>query len=272
MTNYRNEARKYLRWAKAELASEDDHRLRYAALDLRFAIEALTYDRATAYEAELPPSEYETWQPRKLMTVLLKIDPQADKNSALAVGLEDTYGEPPAVTTPLGEEFVFNLALVKTHYDALASYLHVPSLKQAKDGPPSLAKLRHRCDEVVTFIEKAIASPIWNLTFGIFSKIQCQYCGAVVRKRIPHGEDKVSATCFECSATYTITDASDGKMEWHLEYEEVRCGNHSCDHVILIPKGKLGLGAAWECPACKGRNSLSLCVAFEGHAADGDKA
>ena len=50
------------------------------------AMEALTYDRALAYKDEFPPDEYETWQPIKVMSVLLEIDPTTDKNSSISFG------------------------------------------------------------------------------------------------------------------------------------------------------------------------------------------
>ncbi len=51
--NYRNDARNSLKRAIAELAQADDERLKYAALELRMTMEALTYDRALAYKDEL---------------------------------------------------------------------------------------------------------------------------------------------------------------------------------------------------------------------------
>ena len=75
MTDYRNDAKRRLVRAKNELASADDARLIYATLELRMAIESITYDRALAYKKEFPPREYETWQPKKVMAELLDIDP-----------------------------------------------------------------------------------------------------------------------------------------------------------------------------------------------------
>lgn len=63
--NFRQSAREAIVRAKEELATGNLHRLRYAALELRDAMEALTYDRALAFKDEIPPEEYKTWQPRK---------------------------------------------------------------------------------------------------------------------------------------------------------------------------------------------------------------
>ncbi|MCK1288940.1 hypothetical protein IVB41_34080 [Bradyrhizobium sp. 44] len=73
--DYRTKARRALARARVELASADDERLPYAMLELRFAMEAITYDRAQAFKEDLPYEEYRTWQPRKVVAVLAGIDP-----------------------------------------------------------------------------------------------------------------------------------------------------------------------------------------------------
>ncbi|MBK9604912.1 MAG: hypothetical protein IPO58_00150 [Betaproteobacteria bacterium] len=92
--NFRQLARESLARTKAELAANDPHRLRYAALELRDAMEALTYDRALAFQDYIPPEEYKTWQPRKLMMLLLDIDSSIGMTSTISFGLEEEYGAP----------------------------------------------------------------------------------------------------------------------------------------------------------------------------------
>ena len=43
--NFRSIAKKAVKKAKEELASNDDERIKYAVLELRLAMEAITYDR-----------------------------------------------------------------------------------------------------------------------------------------------------------------------------------------------------------------------------------
>jgi hypothetical protein len=86
--SFRQKARDALHRAKDEMNSASLERLKYAALELRMAMECLTYERASSYAGELPPAEYATWQPRKLMQLLLEINPRADKNSSIAFGLK----------------------------------------------------------------------------------------------------------------------------------------------------------------------------------------
>jgi hypothetical protein len=163
--NYRNEARSRLAAAKKELASGDDARFRYAALELRMAMEALTYDRALAFKDEFPPSEYQTWQPRKVMSILLEIDPSADASFGLAMGIEEEYGVQSPNMEFVGEERVLNMVALRKHYDALGSYLHLPSMKHVIDGKSvDFQRLRTRCDELVSLIDEALASRIFNFT------------------------------------------------------------------------------------------------------------
>lgn len=261
MTDYRNDARRELARAKDELASVDDERLKYAALELRMAMESLTYDRALAYKAEFPPAEYETWQPRKVMAILLEIDLNADKDSSLAFGIEPSLGVTPDVMQSLGTERVLNMATIKRHYDALGSYLHVPTIKQRKAGAKiDAAKFRARCEEIAAYLTEVLASPVWNSTMGNFASIDCMKCGHPIRKRMPHGQDVVDAKCFECGVTYKITDAGEGKAHFEPDQVEVKCANPECKTSIFPWRSEIEHGVGWKCEVCGGQNDIRLTV------------
>ena len=213
--NFRNEARGALERARAELTSGDSRRIRYAALELRIAIEALTFDRAQSYKKEIPPEQYETWQPRKLLSMLLEIDPNADKTSSLRFGEEEKYGEPAKVMHSLGTDSVLGLATIKEHYDALGSYLHMPTLKQfSNQKSPNFDSLRERCNTIVNELTKVLSSPIWNVNFGNFAEFECQRCQNTIRKRIPHSSEKLIAKCVNCGADYTLTKETNDTTVW----------------------------------------------------------
>ncbi len=259
--DYRNQARKYLENARNELVAKSDQRLKYAALELRMAMEALTYDRALAYEEEFPPEEYETWQPRKVMQVLLEIDPAADKDCSLAVGREDTRGVPALSMQSLGSEKVLNMSMIRKHYDALGSFLHTPTIKQSRSRlPVDFAAIRARCETIATFIDQVLASPIFNITLGSFSSIECSECGKTIRKRMPPGQKEVHAECYECKADYVITDDGDGKPLWKPQGHDVKCANPDCTKTIFIWQHEVRAGLGWKCTACHGENILRLGV------------
>jgi hypothetical protein len=265
--NYRNEARGFLKRAEEELETKNDQRLKHAALELRMAMEAITYDRALAYKDEFPPSEYETWQPKKVMLVLLEIDPTADKNSSLAIGIEEEYGKPAPNMQALGSEKVLNMATLKEHYDALGSYLHMPTIKHICTGKSqNFDKVRARCEEITAFIREVLSSSVFNVTLGNFATMDCVECNKPIRKRIPHEKPKVLAECSsgnECSATYIILDKENGQVEWQPQQHEIECANNDCKRKIVVWQREIEIGRCWTCPECKGRNTFSLGVRFE---------
>lgn len=261
---YRNLARVHLKSAENELGTHSDQRLKYAALELRMAMEALTYDRALSYKDEFPPQEYETWQPRKIISVLLTIDPMADKDRSLAVGTETQYGIPPREMHSLGSEKVLNMNILRDHYDALGSYLHVQSMKKFLAGqPPNFVKIRARCEEIAAFINLVLSSPIFNVTLGNFSRVECVECGTMLRKRIPYDKKEVLAECYQCKATYTITDEGSGQCVWIPNQIDISCANTSCQKTIVVWKHELEVGNQWKCESCNGQNIFVLALKHE---------
>lgn len=266
--NYRHEARQALKRARKALDTNDDEHLKYAALELRMAMESLTYGKAKAYKDEFPPHEYETWQPRKVMAVLLEIDATADKDSTWAYGVEKTPGQPPEKMTMLGTETVLNMAILRKHYDALGSFLHVPTLKQTQTGKThNPEKQRNRCGEIADYIDKVLASPVHNVTLGNFATFECVDCGQRIRKRMPHGTPSVEADCFSCKASYTIEDLGNGQVKWEPQVQEVACGNKGCGQTVEIWRRELAAGSTWTCQGCDGQNTIVLGIHYEEPAA-----
>jgi hypothetical protein len=261
--SYRNDARKALERAKAELAGNDDQRLKYAALELRMAMESITYDRALAYKEEFPEKEYDTWQPKKVMAVLLEIDANADKDSSLAIGKEPAAGVPAPVMHSLGTEKVLNMATIKEHYDALGSYLHVQTVKQLKKGVKvDFAKVRQRCETIAGYLTEILASPVWNSTFGNFASFDCGECGAHVRRRLRFDGADTVAEC-ECGAKYDVKDVGDGTVQSHLQQTEVHCPNKECGEVAWVPRHLVKPGLWWKCVGCGSDVHIHLGVSLK---------
>lgn len=259
---YRDRARRALVRARRELHSSDDERLPYAVLELRFAMEAITYDRAQAFKEELPYEEYSTWQPRKVVAVLAAIDPSIMKTSTLSIGLEDQPGVPSANMKPLGTEFVLTAEDIKDHYDALGSGLHIPTMAQFQNGKlPDPGKLRARCDEVVSVIERVLSSQVYNSDFKISIQIDCFRCNEKIRRRMPPGTKSLKVTCFECKAEYVVTEDPDNQVKWSPVAHEVPCGNKDCKAKVALWPDQLKPGANWKCEECGWSSVVQLTVA-----------
>ncbi len=263
-TNFRHLARQALSRARAELAANDQHRLRYAALELRETMEALTYDRALAFKEYIPPEEYKTWQSRKLMMVLLDIDPLIGMTSDVAFGPQNEDGKSrPENMKLLGTDRVFTLADLKDHYDAISSYLHMPSLKQLQLGKlPDETKLRAQCDEIIFKAERVLSSPIWNVDLNFVATIECmnEDCKKPVRKRIPVGKDSVEVQCFECKAEYIITSEDDNRVRWTPKKVDAECSTPGCPETVALWNHELKQGTNWRCRGCGKRNVIALAL------------
>jgi DNA-directed RNA polymerase subunit RPC12/RpoP len=260
--DFRQQARDALGRAEHELASNSSERLKYAALELRMAMECLTYERAKTYASELPPTEYETWQPKKLMLLLLEIDPRTDKDSSIAYGVEDVPGKVAEVMTPLGAEKVLNLSTIKKHYDALGSYLHAPTIRQLESGSPvDFKKLRLRCDQIVSEVEATLASPVWNINFGSFSEIPCMRCNQRVRKRI-NGPQEI-AHCFGCGATYEVNETPTKEINWRIIQQVITCQAPGCGKDIVLIDADIEAGKSVKCPHCNARHTIDLIIGLD---------
>jgi hypothetical protein len=264
--NYRHLARASLGRAKAELARGDDQHLRYAALELRDAMEAVTYDRALAFKEEIPPEEYKTWQPRKLMAVLVDIDPAIVMTSTIRMGIEPEYGKPPPAKDMklFGTDQVFTLKELKEHYDAVGSHLHMPSLEQLQSGNlPDPIKLRARCETVLAAMEKVLSSRVFNVTLGRFARLdECmnEACKRPIRKRMPHGKTEIEVECFECKAAYTITSMPSNNVVFKPKMTLVRCATDGCSERFPLWPHEIKPGTQWRCKSCGARNTISLGI------------
>lgn len=262
--NYRGISREHLKAAIEQLQTGVDSALKYAALELRMAMEAVTYDRAAAFRKEFPPEEYDTWQPKKVMAVLLEIEPNSEKDSTIAVGTENEHGVLAKRMTLLGTETVLNMRVLKKHYDALGSFLHVLTIKSTKAGRTvNHDELRKRCEEIRTYLDKVLSSPVFNSTLGVFSSFECAKCGKIIRKRIPQGERTIIVECSNCDASYRVSSSGANQHLWEPMQQEIKCANRECAGKFIIWEKEICLGVRLTCQECKGVNSFVLCIVYE---------
>lgn len=264
--NFRDLARKHLDAAKKQIDSLDDSNLKYAALDLRMAMEAITYDRALSFKDEFPEAEYDTWQPKKIMAVLIEIEPATDKDSSFSIGIEESTGKPSQNMKHIGSEKVLSMKILKGHYDRLGSYLHVMNLRSFHHNKIiDFEKMRMRCSEIYSEIEGVLSSTLFNCTLGTFSHIECLKCSHPIRKRVPsiNDDSHIEADCKNCNASYLLEPQDNGNYIWHPNRQEILCGNKSCEQVITIWQREIDLGRFWICKSCGGKNIINYGVIFE---------
>lgn len=87
--------------------------LRYAALELRFCMEAITYEKLEASAKHIPPDIIDKWQPPQAVKALLEHEPKTDKGFILFAGIEEEYGVPSNNMQFVGEHKAFNLGWLR---------------------------------------------------------------------------------------------------------------------------------------------------------------
>ncbi len=264
--DYRYLAQQAVTRAKGLLAGDDPHGTRYAALELRDAMEALTYERANKFKEFMPPEKFKIWQARALMKAMIEIDPKVGFSSALSFGLETEFGKPapPENMSFLGAETVLSFADLKEHYDALGSFLHMPTIPQMEAGKNhDPAKIRERCKVIVGVLEKVLASPIFNVMFHETATLDhCvnAACGKPIEKIMPPGDEAVQARCFSCDMEYTIKSVGPQKVEWKPVEQALYCSNQTCDAKTYIKEHEVKPGAHWKCKACGTHNYIYMKI------------
>ncbi len=179
---------------------------------------------------------------------------------------------PPEKMQFLGTDKVFTLADLKEHYDAIGSYLHVPSLDQfMKSGIPDESKLRARCEAIILLMETVLSSPLWNATFGNFAQFECLRRKKPVRKRMPHGTEEIEATCFECHAQYVVTSVGDHQVSTRPKPVVVPCETDGCVETMALWPDKVKSGTHWTCKGCSEHWAIEFGLIRVLSAEDGSK-
>lgn len=261
--NYRHLAQESVQRAKDELDKNSIHNLPYVALELRMALEALIYERAGNFKQELSGKKLNTWQPRKLLMLLLEIDPHVDQNSSISAGIEKEYGKPAKQMNFLGRERVLSLKELKKYYDRLGSYLHTPTLDQIEQGKnPQPKNIKTRCNELIKILEQVLSSSVFNVDFKTMVSITCGQCKTDIVRRLHTDQQDFTANCIQCSASYTVTEISNNQVKWIPRSKAVACLNKSCNGSTEIWENDAILGFHWKCADCSGEHKLSLTISY----------
>ena len=263
MSSYREAARFERKRAKAELASGDNSRLDFAGLAIRKALEYLTYDRLQAYGKEINLDLYEDWQPRKVIARLSAIDPLVGQPHQLYFAVQDDKDTParPDQFKLLGSDVPLSVKVLRKHYDALGSYLHVQTIKQLRErGSVNYERLRERCVESLSEIDKVLESTVWNNTLGSFTDFECIRCGRESKLRHQDTEDKFDAWCVHCDAPYSSIKNDGGEYDLTAKMTSLPCSTDDCDNVHLLWDDKVKVGDDWSCEKCGGMFRYIICV------------
>ena len=237
--------------ARRLLEADGDAELRYAALELRLAIESIVYEKLRLYAPRLPAAVLDKWQPPQAMKALVQLEPRASREFRLRIAEEPAVGVPGTDWHYLGEHRMFEPGWLRTNYTKLGSFLHAASPKHSAaslNGDP--AKLRSTMLPILQEIERVMASQI-DGTLATVIEFQCAACDRPVFCNEEGARETGRATCLDasCAAEHHAKFGDDGSVTFYLDATEFECV--SCKHPTPIENRKLAVGYEFNCEACK---------------------
>jgi len=231
-------AAKSLKQAKAIREIGDDRADNYAALELRQAFEALIYERAIDYLADLSDEDVSTWQPHSLLQRIVEIDPSADRTFEFS--MEKTPGEKDWLS--LGRVERIGLKELRKHYFALGSFLHAPSLASVVNGKAlDSRKLADQCKKSEAVLARVLGSTLRMNITEIFGRanLECSECGSTISRSLaalktPQNcgsgtREILSIECPNCSASFDIFYREGDGVVWREQRWQHRCPMSNCE-------------------------------------------
>ena len=248
------EKRSCLARAKQLLTSSEPETIRYAALELRLCMEALTYEKLRAFSSMIPESVLATWQPPQAVKTLLEFEPRADKSFVLAAGKEEHYGQPSKEMQYVGEHKALAYRWLRKHYNKVGNLLHVPAANSgpAEDPNTHMAYL----NAVVADLDEALSGNIYGGSIREVFRFECAVCNQPVVCNAETTSKTNRAVCLnpQCGAEYFATVAPDGLPGFQLKVTKFDC--ISCKALIPVENRKLDIGVKFECASCGQRHSI----------------
>lgn len=239
--------------AKELIDVGDPVSLRYAALELRMAMEFLTYEKLDARGNHIPDYVVDAWQPPQAVKALLEFEPHGDKGFKIFAGIEEDYGKPAKEMKFVGEHKPLALKWLRKHYNKVGKYLHG---HRTADGLMSDAALQQYLREVASAVEKANSGNIRGGAFIQPFEITCEKCGEpfVVAKHSLENTNKFYCFNPNCRAEYHGELTGENSAKFSLMVTEFDCG--SCSAKIPVQNRHLKLGYKFKCGECKTEHQL----------------
>lgn len=236
--------------AQALLAEATPESLRYAALELRLCIEALTYEKLRAFSKMVPEEVLSTWQPPQAVKALLEFEPNADKTFILYAGRQDKPGEPAKEMKYVGTHSSVRVTWLRKHYNKLGNLLHAPAAGNPK--PQDLTALKGYLTEVVQDLQEPLQSSITGGTIRDVFSFDCSQCSKPIIVNAETVRKKHKAVCLnpQCKAEYFAEVSDTGQATFHLMVTTFECAAEGCDGLAQIENRKLEIGTEFSCPKC----------------------
>lgn len=250
---------------KMLLAQDTDASVTYAALEARFALEKVCYDRLRQCHDYISHEDLKRWQPNQVINVLIQeVDQHATVTRTLSVsvrpaveGLEAEDEE----YVKLGTEIGFNPKLIGKLWNALAKLaLHVRLPNSRDDAIPSYGdkiKIRRKVEEVVAELESLSRTTMTFSGIGQEVSFECD-CGAKNRRRASLLREGQVVSCINpnCNGSWSVRIEGEN-IGFQARLAHIRCELcTTCNHIAWrsISTLKHDQVGSFDCTNCAHKN------------------
>ena len=200
--SHRPIAARHLEAAKRQLDANTEEALRYACLDLRMAIECLTYDLLALYRDDVLDDTLTEWRADKIIAALKLIDPSADSSPIFQMA--NQAGEFDVPDSIKLEEHRFETKWAKKAYNTLGRYLHERTFVELEQGQADdWTKVRARAKAIAAEIQAIMDSTGWGLVLKQRMTIPCD-CGEPASFKLSPLQLRSRAHCEACGGNYEV--------------------------------------------------------------------
>jgi hypothetical protein len=244
----------FLDRARRLLAVGDPVSLRYACLELRFALEDHAYYVLRSTASRIPSAVLDKWQPPQAMKLLLEYEPKALSSHTVTITPEPVDSQ--AKSTLLGQYTALPLSRLNKLYNKLGSYLHLPEPGNTGPSARSLATPSHEgLLAIADEIQPALASTIIGSMAEVI-QFACLKCDQLVVRNADSALEEKQATCLNrnCGAMHVLTFDTEGVPTAYLDATAFEC--LACNAPTTVENRHLKIGLTFQCSACKARQTF----------------
>lgn len=230
--------------ARSLIVAGDEASLRYAALEIRMAIELMFYKLLPSYKVELPDELLKHWQPKKIIDALIECDPYIEHDYTLTMAEERSAGNHgPAIH--IGRYKAVNRKLLRLYYHKIGSYLHAPMTEIR----PDLLKMNSFLNSAATRVEEYCRETTLISNFGKFHTVSC-VCGRKIKRNANALKSKSYVICPDesCGAVFDLIEDGENGALWKMRETEYNCQH--CRTSNFLGSHLIKSGATFTCVEC----------------------
>lgn len=232
------EAKQYLNRAVRLLKTEDSNQYKYAALELRFCLESITFQKLKRYEHLIPPSVGKIWQSGKLFKALIVLEPNAGKTCSVSIAAETPTGTGKQFS--LGKQVFFTPKWLQKNYNKLGNLLHIGDTK---------FDTKEYLNELIETVKPVLNSTI-HINLESREYLPCGKCANKIPINIEVIGSRQRYECLEekCGYDHHLVTLDTGALKLIPVGFMLDC---KCGHRIEFNSRKIALNNKFTCEECK---------------------